>query len=216
MSTRAQRFFQSYAVDFDAIYGTRGLISGIPNRLFRKSMVLRFVGTLAQCKPIEGASVLDVGCGPGHYCVALARAGAAHCLGVDFAPGMLQLANARAAAGGVGDRCTFRELDIMNLDESEQFDFVIAMGLMDYILDPIPLIAKLARLANRKVLISFPADGGVLAWQRKLRYRSRCELHLYDELEVRRLLAGVQDFGYTVERISRDFFGVLERGSQRR
>ena len=71
-------FFEDYARDFDALYGTRrSLLNDLVNPILRRSMKLRTERTLAGCSPIEGATVLDVGCGPGHHSVELARRGAA-------------------------------------------------------------------------------------------------------------------------------------------
>lgn len=92
-----QRFFDSYAVDFDAIYGTgNGIFQTIINKLFRKSMKLRFDNVMDYCSPIEGKSVLDVGCGAGLYSVVLANRGTERVVGVDFAAEMLSIANSKA------------------------------------------------------------------------------------------------------------------------
>ena len=109
---RTQTFFHQYANDFDAIYGNQnGLFDSVINRLFRKSMRLRFEKSIEGCDPIEGKSVLDVGCGPGHYSITLAQRGAARVVGIDFADGMLQLASDHAKKVGVGDRCKFMVAD---------------------------------------------------------------------------------------------------------
>src|ERR1039458_365723 len=78
MSTdRTQVFFHRYANDFDAIYSNRGgLLNGILNGMFRKSMKLRYLKTIEGCQPIQGKTALDVGCGPGHYAITLAQRGA--------------------------------------------------------------------------------------------------------------------------------------------
>jgi len=59
----------------------------------------------------------------------------------------------------------------------EKFDYAIVMGFMDYIADPSALIGKVLRVCRGKAFFSFPADGGPLAWQRRLRYRNRCPLY---------------------------------------
>ena len=62
---RTSDFFDSYAHDFSAIYGTaNNPVDKIINRLFRKSMMIRYRKSLEGCDPIEGRSVLDIGCGP--------------------------------------------------------------------------------------------------------------------------------------------------------
>jgi ubiquinone/menaquinone biosynthesis C-methylase UbiE len=207
---RTAEFFDSYARDFSAIYGNENtLVNSVVNKLFRKSMVLRYDRTLAGCAPIEGKTVIDIGCGPGHYGVELARRGAGRVLGVDFAPGMIDIAKQRAGRAGVGDRCTFTLGDFLTATGDETFDYAIVMGFMDYIADPADLIGKVLRVCRGKAFFSFPADGGPLAWQRKLRYRSRCALYMYTEPQIRSLVAGSGAKASSVEMISRDYFVTL-------
>ena len=112
---KTSEFFDAYAHDFDAIYGSdRGLKTKLLNRLFRASMRLRYRKTIEGCRPYQGRSVLDIGCGPGHYGVALARAGIAEVWGIDFAPAMIDLARRKAAAAGVNDRCRFIQGDFLD------------------------------------------------------------------------------------------------------
>lgn len=203
---RTQVFFHQYAHDFDAIYSNRGgLFNGIVNGLFRRSMKLRYLRTLAGCHPIEGRTVLDVGCGPGHYAITLAQRGAAHVLGIDFAEGMLQIASEHARAGGVGQRCEFRQADFLQFKSSEPFDYVILMGFMDYMPAPRPIIEKALSLARVKAFFSFPVAGGMLAWQRKIRYRSRCELYMYKRDQLRDMFSGFDGIHINIEPIARDF-----------
>jgi 2-polyprenyl-3-methyl-5-hydroxy-6-metoxy-1,4-benzoquinol methylase len=68
--------------------------------------------------------------------VELARRGAARVLGVDFAPGMIEIAKQRAERTGVADRCTFTLGDFLTAGGDEKFDYAIVMGFMDYIADP--------------------------------------------------------------------------------
>jgi 2-polyprenyl-3-methyl-5-hydroxy-6-metoxy-1,4-benzoquinol methylase len=210
METRTASFFDTYARDFSAIYGNENTpVNAVVNRVFRKSMMLRYERTLAGCTPIEGKTVIDIGCGPGHYSVALAARGAARVLGVDFAAGMIDLAKKRAESAGVTDRCTFTLGDFLEVTGDEQFDYAIVMGFMDYIEDPLTLMKKVLKVCRGKAFFSFPAAGGLLAWQRQLRYRSRCALYLYTEPQIRALVASLPVKASNVETISRDFFVTL-------
>jgi ubiquinone/menaquinone biosynthesis C-methylase UbiE len=207
---RTAAFFDAYAHDFNAIYGNENtLLNAVVNRVFRKSMVLRYERTLAGCNPIEGKTVIDIGCGPGHYSVALATRRAARVLGVDFAPGMIDIARKRAEREGVTDRCTFEVGDFLAVSSDEKFDYAIVMGFMDYIEDPRALIEKVLRVCRGKAFFSFPADGGPLAWQRKLRYRSRCPLYMYTESQIRNLIYGFPLKSSALEPIDRDYFVTL-------
>ena len=208
MSTdRTQVFFHRYANDFDAIYSNRGgLLNGVLNGLFRKSMKLRYLKTIEGCQPIQGKTALDVGCGPGHYAITLAERGAARVLGIDFAEGMLQIAAEHARANGVGRQCEFRQADFLEFRSPEPFDYVILMGFMDYMPEPRRIVEKALSLARSKVFFSFPLDGGLLAWQRKLRYRGRCELYMYTRDQLESLFSSFHGVRAAIEPAARDFF----------
>jgi 2-polyprenyl-3-methyl-5-hydroxy-6-metoxy-1,4-benzoquinol methylase len=207
---RASRFFDSYARDFDAIYGNdHRAFDRVINTLFRRAMLVRFEKTIAGCAPIAGHSVLDVGCGPGHYSIQLAQAGASRVVGLDFAAGMLEIARKRAEAEGVADRCSFLLDDFLTHEFGETFDYGIVMGFMDYVKDPSRVIERVVGLVRRRAFFSFPADGGFLAWQRKVRYKRRCDLFLYQRERIAELMSrGGQPF--TIESIGRDFFVTVE------
>ena len=208
MSKRAvSEFFDSYAHNFDAIYGNENnLWNSVINRLLRKSMRSRYFKSLEGCDPIEGRSVLDVGCGPGHFSIALASRGAAHVLGVDFAPGMIEIAKKRAAQAGVGDRCQFVTADFLAKPPQERFDYTIVAGFMDYAAEPQKVVDLVLSLTKSKAFFSFPVKGGLLGWQRQLRYRNRCDLYLYGKRDIENLFTGSHCKDFQVERISRDFF----------
>src|SRR5580698_8560725 len=187
---RTQTFFHQYANDFDAIYGNQnGVVDSVINKVFRKSMKLRFLKSVEGCSPIEGKSVLDIGCGPGHYSITLAQRGASRVVGIDFAEGMLKLAAEHARQVGVGDRCNFMVADFYKYAPQEIFDYVIVMGFMDYMPDPEKVVAKVLSLTKQKAFFSFPVVGGILGWQRKMRYQKRCDLFLYEKDQLARMFA---------------------------
>ena len=204
---RTAEFFDSYAHDFSAIYGTsNSLTNRIINGLFRRSMMIRYRKTLAGCDPVGGKSVIDIGCGPGHYGIALAKKGVKYVLGLDFAPAMIDLARGNARAAGVDGICEFVHDDFLSRSFESKFDYSVLMGFMDYVADPAGVIRKALSLTASRAFFSFPAAGGFLAWQRKLRYRRRCDLYLYTEEGLRDLLGGAGAADISIERIERDFF----------
>ena len=215
MAKRSTRdFFNDYAEDFSDLYGRpRGLAERVINVLFRRSMKLRFVRTIEECRPLENRRVLDLGCGPGRYAVELAIRGAAEVLGLDFAEQMISLAERRAAEAGVGERCRFTCGDILSYPVASPFDFTVAMGLADYISDIGQLLKRIAEVTSQKAVISFPRSGGFLAWQRKLRYRKRCDLFLYSRSQIQRALEDLSGSGrrldWNIEPLGRDFFVTL-------
>ncbi|MBX6315436.1 MAG: methyltransferase domain-containing protein [Isosphaeraceae bacterium] len=204
---RTKEFFHGYAGGFNSIYSNKNTpINTLINTLFRKSMRLRFEKTLAGCDPIQGKTVLDIGCGPGHYSVELARRGAERVVGVDFAEGMIAIAQQQAEAAGVTDRCEFSVRDFHTFPADQPFDYTIVMGFMDYVADAVDLVEKVLRLTRGKAFFSFPRSGGLLAWQRQLRYKSRCELYLYSRDKVESIFANFPEVRTTIEPIARDFF----------
>lgn len=208
MTGQAGAFFERYAHDFEAIYaGGRFPWSRFINRTFRASMLLRFKRSLEACAPAEGKTMLDVGCGPGHYCVALAQSGARRVVGVDEAPAMIELARKRAEACGVGNRCEFVCTTWEAFRNPGGFDHAICMGFLEYQAEPGAAVARVLAHTRISAVFSLPDRLGILAWQRRLRYRFKTALHMYTEAEVNTLFSqvpGLADFA--VERLERDFF----------
>ena len=213
---RTQDFFHRYADGFDAIYSNQtSPVNGIVNRVLRRSMKLRFLKSIEGCDLIKGKSVLDVGCGPGHYSITLAQRGAARVLGLDFAEGMLDLARQHAKRAGVAEKCQFVAGDFLSYRFSETFDYVIVMGFMDYMKEARAVVEKVLSVTSLQAFFSFPVAGGILAWQRKLRYRNRCDLFLYTQANLENLLGSFSGVEFQIERIARDFFVTASPSSTR-
>lgn len=214
MTRNTAGFFDDYAADFDSLYGVeKNPLSRLISALFRKSMRERFALSIAGCKEPEGKTVLDIGCGPGHYSVALARRGA-RVTGIDFAPGMIELAKELAAKENVSDKCQFVLEDFANWTPPRKYDYSIVAGVMDYIADPHSFITRVLDCTRIGAFFSFPCDGGLLAWQRKLRYRPRCDLFMYREADIERLFADREGIVYTLQRIHRDYFVSVDIDSK--
>jgi 2-polyprenyl-3-methyl-5-hydroxy-6-metoxy-1,4-benzoquinol methylase len=206
-TNRTSEFFDAYARDFNAIYGNSNtFVNRMINRHFRASMRLRYEKTIEGCSPIAGKTVLDIGCGPGHYSVTLAKNGAEEVFGIDFADEMIGLASQNAQSAGVGNRCHFARKDFLVDPIDKKYDYTIAMGFMDYMADPRKTIEKVLSVTKSKAFFSFPADGGILAWQRKLRYKSRCPLYMYSLPQLHQLFSSVSSDRVRVEPIARDYF----------
>ena len=204
---KVEQFFDHYASDFDAIYGTeRSFMNSVLNPILRRSMRTRFDRTLKYTRPMTGKTALDIGCGPGHYAIALASDGAERVVGLDFSQEMINIAKHKASSSGLSDKCDFVVEDIFNYTPSEQFDFSIAMGVMDYIDVPDQMIRKTLSLTREKAFFSFPTSRGLLALQRRLRYLSRCPLYLYSKSQLKSLFGEFTPHEYEIEDLGRDFF----------
>jgi ubiquinone/menaquinone biosynthesis C-methylase UbiE len=136
-------------------------------------------------------------------------------VGIDFADGMLKLASEHADKVGVGGRCKFLVADFYTYAPEEISDYVVVMGFMDYMPDPEKVVAKVLSLTRNKAFLSFPVAGGLLGWQRKLRYQKRCDLFLYTEEQLRQIFSRFPEVTATIEPISRDFFVTLTRNGKK-
>jgi len=94
--------------------------------------------------------------------------------------------------GGIPTRCRFIAQDFYAYQPETPFDYSIVMGVMDYVAEPNVVIAKVLSMTRDRVFFSFPAASGLLAWQRKLRYRARCPLFLTTCVQVERLFQNIK------------------------
>ena len=186
-------FFDGYASDFDSIYGhtdKRGPFDKLADKWFRKVMVRRFEETLKRSVNPALKSIIDIGCGPGLYCVEFLKQGK-EVMAIDLAENMLSIAKGHVTkhASDQADKITYLHADYLAHNFDKQYDAACLMGFFDYIKDPVELFEKLKKDVTKEVYGSFPKDGGFLAWQRKVRYKMRnCPLYLYRLEDIKSIL----------------------------
>jgi ubiquinone/menaquinone biosynthesis C-methylase UbiE len=213
--TGAREFFEGYARDFDHIYdeGGKGVIARYVDTQLRKEMRLRFERCFEVLQPMQGRSMLDAGCGGGRYAIPAAKAGASHILGIDFSESMLQLAREKAAKEGVANVCQFEIGDLMTYPlEPKSFDYAIAIGFFDYMMDPPAALRALVRATRRKVFISVPKRWHILTPQRYVRYTflNKCYIRFYSRPDVERLAAAMQPKRHVIYDHGREYNLLLE------
>jgi 2-polyprenyl-3-methyl-5-hydroxy-6-metoxy-1,4-benzoquinol methylase len=196
------RFWDHESKAFDAIYSHKKTnLSNWMDRVFRSDMYGRFQFAMDHMQPIANRTVLDLGCGSGRYAIPCATAGASRVLGIDIAPRMLDMARQLAAENGVADRCSFVQTDVLNLDEHSKFDYLLAIGLFDYIQDPVPVLRKMRELTAERAIISFPRLWTWRAIPRKVRLTLRgCPVYFYTRKAIHQHLA---EAGFTASKIER-------------
>ena len=202
-------FFEGYASGFDSIYGHSEKRSGfqkLVDNLFRRTMFLRFQKTLRYTIDPSIVTIIDIGCGPGHYCLEFLRQ---HKIvtGLDLSEEMLKIAQRNINTLQVKGEKHFIKADYLTHIFDKKFDAACLMGFFDYIKDPLDILLKLKKEIRKEVFASFPKSGGLLAVQRKIRYKLKnCPLYLYSKNDVTGLMnqAGFRKF--EIQDCERDWF----------
>lgn len=201
---RVERYFDRSASQFDALYDERRNFSFYVNRLFRPGLYRRVQITLDELRGLEDFSVLDVGCGSGRNSFLFERAGANRVLGVDFAPGMIELAEQAKASRPANCRCEFITGDVMSHRFDDKFDVSVALGVFDYTKDPRELLSRMMSLSTQKVIGSFPCPSLFRAPFRKFRYALKnCPVYFFSKRELKRICADVGLRDYSLINCSR-------------
>jgi SAM-dependent methyltransferase len=184
-----QDYFVRHAARFDGLYGGDNMATRIFDQFFRKPMYERYRLTIEALGDAKGKTYLDIGCGSGRYAINLARLGA-RVVGLDFSAAMLELANAYAKEEEVASKVEFIQTD-MNLwmeQTDEHFDASFAMGVFDYLDDPVATLRLMLEVSDRAYL-SIPAPEFPRAQVRRLRYRKQnCPVYFYTRRETEELV----------------------------
>ena len=134
--------------------------------------------------PRRGRTLLDVGCGPGVFLEFFHRAGF-DVTGFDKSPVMLKAARER-----LGGRVECNLGDAHHLPyDSDQFDYVCLLTVLEFVEDPHRVLAEAARVARRGVIVGY-----VNAWSmyRLARHRHKLlsQARWYSPWRMRALVRG--------------------------
>ncbi len=193
---KQEQYWDRTVKAFDSIYTHQK--SAFANKLdarFRWEMYERFTYTMREANPIEGKTILDVGCGTGLYSIEFAKRKARKVIGIDISSNMLETCSARAREHVVESRTEFIHTDLLHYDPNEKFDLVIGIGLFDYIRRPVEVLARMKEVCKEKVILSFPRNGTWRVPIRKVRLNLQgCDVFFYSFEDIKRYL---QDAGYS-------------------
>jgi 2-polyprenyl-6-hydroxyphenyl methylase/3-demethylubiquinone-9 3-methyltransferase len=96
---------------------------------------------------LAGKAVLDVGCGGGLLAEGMAKRGA-QVTGIDMADGALAVARLHLLESGLEVAYRKATAEQLAAENSEQFDLVACMELLEHVPDPASLVSACARLAR--------------------------------------------------------------------
>ena len=122
------------------------------SRLFFGSLfgpIAADVAATAEATAPDGARVLEVGCGPGHLSIRLARQHGLDVTGLDLDPDMIERARANADRAEDGDerRPSFLVGDVVSMPFPDgTFELVVSTMSMHHWADPAASLAEIARV----------------------------------------------------------------------
>lgn len=181
--------FQDIAKEFDAIYDDDiNLIKRTINKIFRGAVRKRLALTVQECGKNK-KEVLDIGCGSGRLSLSLAENGL-NVTGIDYSSEMINLANRylKTCKENLNNElnieficCDF----LKDFKSKKPYDITIALGVFDYIKDPLPFMKKITELTKEKTIISFPAKYSLHTPVRKIwLYTKKCPAYFYTEEKI--------------------------------
>ena len=166
----------------------------------------RFILTLQEC---EGGNktILDIGCGSGRFSLPLAGKGA-KVTGIDYSSQMIELANEYLIKYETNTNtklnveficCDFME----DFNSNELFDITLALGVFDYIKNPMPLLEKMKNLTKEKIIASYPAK---FTFQMPIRkvwlYTKNCPVYFYTERKLASMYNSIGITNYEIIKMS--------------
>jgi cyclopropane fatty-acyl-phospholipid synthase-like methyltransferase len=154
--------------------------------------------TLKECGDVRGKRILDVGCGSGRISVPLAERGAV-VVGIDYSLSMLNLARNFAKEREIEENIEFKDVDFMSDFNEGLFNITLALGVFDYIQNPIPFLSKMKTLTTEQILASYPARFTPQAPIRKLwLYTRKCPVYFYTKREIDRIYKAIELTSYEI------------------
>ena len=190
---RIEAFFDDYASDFSGIYqedeNPRSRFNLLIDKIFRQAIYSRFEKTLKYTQNSSIKTILDIGCGPGHYVMAFLKQ-QKKVTALDISENMLNLTKGRVNKTGKEHDVTYILNDYMEQQFEGKFDASVVMGFFEYVEDPVPFIKKLIKDTKKEIYLSVAGKKGWQATQRKVRYWLKdCPLYLVYKNELKQVLS---------------------------
>jgi len=211
-TSKVRTFFQGRVEKYDSIYDKdKKLIWKWLDFIFRRSIQIRFGITLKECEDIKDKKILDIGCGPGMYMINLAKRGPKKIVALDFSEEMLNKAKKSARDKGVIEICQFVNSDFRRYVPDDKFDICLAIGLFDYLENPLEVLKKIRGICLEKAIISFPAKWRLRNIVRVIRLKLLgCPVYFYTLKQVKDLLTKSSFGDAKIITVDRDYLVIAK------
>lgn len=120
---------------------------------------------------LRGASVLDIGCNGGFYCLEMKKRGAGRVVGVDIDDRYLN--QAKFAADTLGCEIEFQKRSVYDVDSIPgQFDYVLFLGVFYHLRYPLFALDKVAKKVGGKLVFQTMIRGSenVRVWEKNYHF----------------------------------------------
>lgn len=104
-----------------------------------------------------GDTALEVGPGTGFYTMMLAER-VRRVTAIEDSRTMAEILSRRLEAEGV-ENVSVRHADFLTFADDEAFDVVMAIGVLDYIPEPVAFVTRMCELARKAVILTVPQRG---------------------------------------------------------
>jgi len=136
-------------------------------------------------KLIDAKTILDLGCGPSRVLAkCILSVDNSKGIGLDFSNSMIDESKTYLQSLGIENRVELVKTDLLELKEFPKSSIAIALGLFDYIEDPLVILKK-ASLSSSLLVASWPANTP-RNYLRKFRYS--CPVYRYNLNNVQNIL----------------------------
>lgn len=194
-NNNVRSYFELRAKNYDEIYdwieynNYNKVLKKILNKFFRKGMIERYKLVIKECN--FNKKILDIGCGSGRMSLILAKK-ESDITGIDYSKHMLNLAKdylriyKEKRKINTELKIKYTNCDFMeNYNVKEQFDITLAIGLFDYIKNPLPFLKKMKSLTKEKMIISFPSKYSIQVPIRKVwLLTKKCPVYFYTKKKI--------------------------------
>ena len=211
---KVENYFDRIAKEFDLHYKEEEtFIDKIINEVFReKTLQRRMKYTIDEIKnDAKNKTVLDIGCGPGHYSVILSKMGA-KVTAIDISKEMIQEAKKNSEKLNAKNIKFFVE-NFLNSNFKNKFDYSFAIGFADYTnkQELNILINNMKQITKKKFIISFPK---LFTLQTPIRktwlYFRNCPVYFYKKSDLIRLFKR-HDLKYILKDCDANILAILEK-----